>query len=86
MWSQSYRKLAILQRHERQLTATSEVLKNKMALQAEQPITNLIPRNPTEAIFLKPAQERSSPVAGSILATTKAAAKTNQLNQIPLGY
>lgn len=83
MWSQSYRKLVTLQRHERQLTATSEVLKNKMALQAEQPITNLVPPNPTEAIFLPIAPQRPNQAASTLLTTD---AKTKQPNQIPLGY
>lgn len=85
MWSQSYRKLAILQRHERQLTATSEVLKNKMATQAEQPLTNLILPNPTQTIFLSPAPERPTPVANSVLPNSKTA-KINQSHRSPLGY
>jgi len=39
MWNQAYSKLVILQRNERQLTTTNEVLKNQMALQAEQSAT-----------------------------------------------
>jgi hypothetical protein len=85
MWSQAYRKLEILQRHERQLTTTSEVLKNKIALQAEQPVTNLVPPNPAVAIFLQPAPQRPNHAADSIL-PIKAAAKTKQPNHIPLGY
>lgn len=86
MWSNSYRKLDILQRHERQLTTTSEVLKNKMALQAEQPITNLVKPNPVLAIFLQPAPQRPAHTTGPVLSTTKPSAKTEQPTPIPLGY
>jgi len=86
MWSQAYRKLEILQRHERQLTTTSEVLKNKMALQAEQPVTNLVPPNPAVAIFLQPAPLRPDHAADSVVPAIQAAAKTKQPNHIPLGY
>ncbi len=86
MWSNSYRKLDILQRHERQLTTTSEVLKNKMASQAEQPITNLVTPNPVLAIFLQPAPQRPNYTTGPVLSTIKPSVKTEQLTPIPLGY
>ncbi|MBW4640222.1 MAG: hypothetical protein KME05_18740 [Gloeocapsa sp. UFS-A4-WI-NPMV-4B04] len=84
MWSQSYNKLESLQRHERQLTTTSEVLKNKLAVQAQQPGTNLVPQNPTKAIFLPPAPQRRDRVADSILPATSN--KSKQPNPSPLGY
>ena len=85
MWNNLQRKLDILQRHERQLTTTSEVLKNKMALQAEQPITNLVKPNPVLAIFLQPAPQRPD-TTSPVLSTTKPSAKTEQPTPIPLGY
>lgn len=85
MWSNSYRKLDILQRDERQLTTTSEVLKNKMALQAEQPSTNLVKPNPVVAIFLQPAPQRPEHTTDPVLSTTKPT-KTEQPTPIPLGY
>lgn len=84
MWSQSYRKLETLQRNERQLTATSEVLKNEIALQAEKPATGLVPPNPASAIFLPPAQER--PAANTGLPAPKPATQTQKRSQFPLGY
>lgn len=86
MWRNSHRKLDILQRHERQLTTTSEVLKNKMALQAEQPITNLVKPNPVLAIFLQPAPQRPAHTTSPVLSTTKPSTKTEQPTPIPLGY
>lgn len=86
MWINSYHKLDILQRDERQLTTTSEVLKNKMALQAEQPITNLVKPNPVLAIFLQPAPQRPDRVASPELPPTKPSTKTEQPTPIPLGY
>lgn len=82
-WSQAYRKLETLQRHERQLTATSEVLKNHMALQAEQPATGLVPPNPATAIFVVPAPQRPARTPESVVPATKAAAQTKS---VPLSY
>ena len=79
-WSQEYRKLVNLQSDERHLTTTNEVLKNQMALQAEQPATELVPLNPAAAIFLPSAPQRPDRAA------TKATAQTKQLTPIPLGY
>lgn len=84
MWSQSYSKLESLQRHERQLTTTNEVLKNKLAVQAQQPLTNLVPQNPTEAIFLPPAPQRRDRAADVAAGITPD--KSNQPNPSPLGY
>lgn len=81
-WSQAYRKLEILKRQERQLVTTSEVLKNHMALQAEQPATGLLPSNPALAIFL-PEPERPARAAEPVPQSTKAVA---QIKQLPLGY
>ena len=84
MWSQSYNKLESLQRHERQLTTASEVLKNKLAVQAQQPATNLVPQNPNKVIFLPPAPQRRDRVADSILPATSD--QNKQPNPSPLGY
>lgn len=81
MWSQSYRKLLTLQRDERQLTTTNEVLKNNMAQQAEDQAMGLVPPNPATTIFLSSAQERST----AAVPASKRSAETQQ-NRIPLGY
>ena len=55
LWSQSYRKLQNLQRHERQLNTTNATLTNKMAEEAEQPGTELVSPTSAGTIFLPPA-------------------------------
>lgn len=52
LWSQEYRKLETLQRHERHFTAIGETLKNQLAQQAERPETGLAKLNPAQVIFL----------------------------------
>ena len=49
-------KLKTLQRNERQLAATNESLKHKMAQQAEQPGSGLTSPKPHKSIFLTPAE------------------------------
>jgi len=76
-WSQEYRKLENLQRHERQLITTNESLKNQMATEAETPATGLVPPNPTEAIILQPTTQKA----------TSPQVKPAKLKiEIPLGY
>jgi hypothetical protein len=57
-WGQAYRRLESLQKQERQLTATNEVLKNQMAQQAEDPKAGLVLPDPSNTIFLSPAPQR----------------------------
>lgn len=59
-WSQEYRKLENLQRYERQLITTNELLKNQMATEAETPATGLVAPNPSEAIVLQPVNGDAS--------------------------
>lgn len=82
MWSQAYSKLKTLQHHERQLTTTNEMLKNKMALQAEQSATGLVPPNPASMLFLQPAPKRPAPAVDSVAAQTQ----QPQPAPLPLGY
>lgn len=84
MWVQGYRKLGTLQRDERQLTTTNEVLKNQMSLEAEKLHTDLLPSNPADAVFLQSAPQRPSPVTTSVSAA--APTQTEQLTPLPLGY
>lgn len=56
LWSQEFSKLKTLQRNERELAATNESLKHKMAKQAEQPGSGLTLPNPHQSIFLSPAE------------------------------
>jgi hypothetical protein len=84
MWSKAYRKLGTLQRDERQLTTTNEVLKNKMALQGEEQGTGLVPPNPTTTIFLTPASGRPAAAANSVVPNTKPSVQ--QPTPLSLGY
>ena len=52
LWGQSYRKLQELQRDERQLMKTNEVLKNKMAQESEKANTGLSSPAANQTIFL----------------------------------
>ncbi|MBE9189049.1 hypothetical protein IQ230_01430 [Gloeocapsopsis crepidinum LEGE 06123] len=84
-WNQAYRQLENLQRQERQLTTASEVLKNKIAQQAEQPETGLSPADPTQAIFLKPAPQRPARPDETIASATMTR-KNSKSDTIPVGY
>lgn len=81
-WSQEYRKLEILERKERQLTAAGEVLKNKLAEGAEHPDNGLVSPTPDNNLFLVPSPVRST-------ATEKTApnpASSPKLTPTPVGY
>jgi hypothetical protein len=54
LWSQSYRKLKNLQRHERQLNTANATLTSKMAQEAEKPDTELVSPTSEKTIFLPP--------------------------------
>ncbi|MBW4431519.1 MAG: hypothetical protein KME28_07265 [Pelatocladus maniniholoensis HA4357-MV3] len=84
LWSQSYRKLQTLQRDERQLTTTIEVLKNKMAQEAQTSAAGLVSPSPTGAIFLPPAQEDSN--SSPSITTTQSNFQLQQQNSKPLAY
>ncbi|GAB4367067.1 MAG: hypothetical protein Kow00121_05060 [Elainellaceae cyanobacterium] len=57
-WGQEYRQFETLQKHERQLIAGNEALKDQMAQQAEAPGSGLLVPDPSTAIFLVPASPR----------------------------
>ncbi|NET58289.1 MAG: hypothetical protein F6K47_19665 [Symploca sp. SIO2E6] len=80
-WAKEYRKLETLQRNERELTKTNEVMKNQLAQQAESPATGLI--NPTQAntIILPPAPERQPNRA-----STEENMAPEPMGRTPLGY
>ena len=83
-WTQAHRQLETLQRNERQLTTTNEVLKNQLAQEAEQPATGLVPSESASAIFLSPTPQRS-PANQAVIATTSSTSK-NKLTPMPVGY
>jgi hypothetical protein len=82
LWSQGYRRLQNLQRHERQLKTTNATLSNKMAEEGEQPTTGLVSPNPEGTIFLTPAPDSPSPASS----TTKPSQEKQQPIPSSLGY
>jgi len=74
LWSQEYKTLETLQRHERHLTAISETLKNELAQQAEKPEMGLANPQPAQMVFLSPSsvapldkEQKTSPVENRML-------------------
>jgi hypothetical protein len=90
LWSQAYHKLQNLQRQDRQLTTTNEVLQNKMAVEGEKPSTGLVAPTPARAIFINPASHNfnSMPSFGDAgrSPTTMPNSQTQQQSAPGLGY
>ncbi|WP_017317374.1 hypothetical protein [Mastigocladopsis repens] len=80
LWSQAYRKLQNLQRHERQLMTTNEVLKNKMAQEAERPSAKLVSPTPSRMMFVNPAPVEAHP------APNTTPTEIQQQTPNPVGY
>lgn len=55
LWSQSYRRLQNLQRHERQLMTNNGVIKNQLAKEAEKEPAKLVLPTPARMIIVNPA-------------------------------
>ena len=81
LWSQAYRKLQNLQRHERQLMTANEVLKNQMAKEAERPPAKLVSPTPAGMLFLNPA-----PVEPNRVLNTTPNSEIQQQTPNPVGY
>jgi hypothetical protein len=90
LWSQAYHKLQNLQRQDRQLTTTNEVLQNKMAVEGEKASTGLVAPTPARAIFINPASHNfnSMPSLGDSgrSPTTMPNSQTPQQSDSGLGY
>jgi hypothetical protein len=84
LWSQASRRLQNLQRQERQLTTTNEVIKNKMAVEAERPEAGLVSPTPRGTIFLPRAPHNTNQADPT--ATTSNTDDTQQQTNSPLGY
>lgn len=80
-WGHAYAKLETLQRRERQLIATNEVLKNQMAQQAEDPKVGLVLPSLNSTIFLNPAPQRPP-----VKPRTNALEEVEHVPERPLGY
>jgi hypothetical protein len=61
------------------MTAANEVLKDKLAQEAERPGTGLVSPNPANTIFLAPAPQRQS-------LHTSATANPEPTPTMPMGY
>lgn len=82
LWSQGYRRLQNLQRHERQLTTTNATLTNKMADEAEQPAAGLVSPTPGRTIFLPPASGSADSTSPSTMPNSPSQPSTSS----SLGY
>lgn len=80
LWSNSYKKLQDLQRDERQLTKHDEILKNRMAQEAEKPNSGLVSPTPANTIFVP--ETPSSDFQG----VDKKSLETESLPSNALGY
>ena len=81
LWSQKYQDLETLQRQERELVATNESLKHKLAQQAQQEDSNLVLIGAKNTLFIPPASLSSSKSNHP-----QQKLKQINLNEIPMGY
>ena len=81
LWSKKYQDLERLQRQERQLVATNESLKHKLAQQAQQEDSNLTLINSKNTLFIPPASLSQKQ-------STNRTQKTTSVDpqNIPMGY
>jgi hypothetical protein len=70
-----------LERYERQLMTTNEVLKNQMAKEAERPPAKLVSPTPAGMVFLKRAPVEPNPVLN-----TTPNSEIQQQTSNPVGY
>ena len=81
LWSKKYQDLETLQRQERELVATNESLKHKLAQQAQQEDSNLVLMGSKNTLFIPPAS-LSSPNSNH----SQQKSRQINLNKIPMGY
>lgn len=79
-WGQEYSKLEKLQRNERYLTSTNEILKNQLAKQAETAETGFVMPSPATTVFIKPSP------APKKKESAKKEQKIEKPADMPLGY
>ncbi|MFM7363063.1 MAG: hypothetical protein ACKO11_00900 [Cuspidothrix sp.] len=82
LWSESYRRLQSLQRHERQLNTANATLTSKMAQEAETPETGLVSPKAEGTIFLPPASSGNN----TISSFSESQPQASQESPAPLGY
>lgn len=81
LWSDSYRKVQSLQRHERQLNTANATLTSKMAQQAENPNMNMVSPTSEKTIFL-PSTSNNYPKSSF----SKSQPESQPEPPSPLGY
>ncbi|MBW4648309.1 MAG: hypothetical protein KME06_06365 [Kastovskya adunca ATA6-11-RM4] len=79
-WMREFKKLETLQRQERNLTTTNEVMKDQLAQQAEKPGTGLVTPSPANTIFLPPAPPRQ------VFIAPPQNSEPNLIPEAPMGY
>ncbi|MBE9237447.1 hypothetical protein IQ227_15775 [Anabaena aphanizomenioides LEGE 00250] len=82
LWSQYYRTLQSLQRHERQLNTINAALIKKMAEEGEKAEAGLRLPTPGETIFLPPTSPSPKSASSSIIPNSQVQSQTSSL----LGY
>jgi len=82
LWSQTYRRLQRLERHERQLMTTNATLTSKMADEAESPAAGLVAPSTEGTIFLLPATQGTK----HLISHKTPQPKTTTSNSYTLGY
>ena len=82
LWAQNSEKLQELQRQERQITTTNEVIKNKMAKEAEKPTAGLVAPTPAQTVFVPRASNDGKQMSKEITPNIE----IPQQNSAPIGY
>ncbi|MGL5062037.1 MAG: hypothetical protein ACRC62_18855 [Microcoleus sp.] len=85
-WNEEYQKLENLRLSEQQLSAASEVMKNQLAKEAENPQTGLVPQNPSDMIFVEQAPESRSSQKTALPNPDPAMIENQVDTKTPLGY
>ena len=82
LWGQNSKRLEELQRQERQITTANEVIKNKMAKEAEKPGAGLVAPTPSRTIFVRPTSDDRKQTSEE----TTPNFQLPQQNHTPVGY
>lgn len=84
-WTQEYPRLEQLRATEQQLQAAQEVLKNEIAIQADQPTTGLVVPQPGDMIYVEPAAPRPE-LSPAATPPSDLKPSAHSLTNKPLGY
>ncbi|WRH66880.1 MAG: hypothetical protein RSE13_25875 [Planktothrix sp. GU0601_MAG3] len=84
-WTQEYPKLEKLRATEQQLRTAQELLKNQIAIAADEPTTGLVIPQPNDMIYVEPAKPRPQPSPETTAVIKLDPSPHPTLNR-PLGY